>query len=187
MSVPGGEERPWLLDMATTTVAAGKIFKALINGQPTIPAGWAMDSEGVPTTDTDTAIKGLVMPLGGYKGSGLAMMAEILCAVMGGGAISTEVSSIRTRGSKVRVSQMFLAIDIARFIPLDEFRGRMDRLIRSIKSTPPAVGYDEVLVAGEPEWRMEQARRRQGIPIGHGTWQALCAAADRLGVAAPSV
>jgi LDH2 family malate/lactate/ureidoglycolate dehydrogenase len=185
MSVPGGEETPWLLDMATTTVAAGKIFKAMINGQPEIPPGWAMDSEGVPTTDTQVALKGLVMPLGGYKGSGLAMMAEILCAVLGGGAMSTELGGIRFRGKPVRVSQMFLAIDIARFIALDEFRARMDRLIRLMKSTPPAASYSEVLVAGEPEWRREQERLKTGLPVGHGTWRALCDAADRLGVAAP--
>jgi LDH2 family malate/lactate/ureidoglycolate dehydrogenase len=185
MAVPGGEERPWLLDMATTTVAAGKIFKAMINGQPQIPPGWAMDAEGVPTTDTDTALKGLLMPLGGYKGSGLAMMAEILCAVLGGGAMSTELGGIRFRGKPVRVSQMFLAIDIARFLPVDEFRGRMDRLIRLMKNTPPAKGYGEVLVAGDPEWRMEEERQRSGVPVGRGTWKALCEAADRLGVAAP--
>src|SRR5579864_4450429 len=186
MAVPGGQEKPWLLDMATTTVAAGKIFKALINGQPQIPAGWAMDSEGVPTTDPDTALKGLLMPLGGYKGSGLAMMAEILCAVLSGGAMSTELGGIRFRGKQVRVSQMFLAIDIARFLPVDEFRARMDRLIRIMKTTPPAKGYNEVLVAGDPEWRMEEERRRSGVPVGHGTWHALCEAADRLGVAAPA-
>lgn len=185
MAVPGGEEKPWLLDMATTTVAAGKIFKAMINGQPEIPPGWAMDSEGVPTTSTETALKGLLMPLGGYKGSGLAIMAEILCAVLGGGAVSTEVGGIRFRGKQVRVSQMFLAIDIARFIPIGEFRARMDRLIRTIKSAPPATGYSEVLVAGEPELRMEKERQRKGIPVGPGTWKALCEAADRLGVAAP--
>jgi LDH2 family malate/lactate/ureidoglycolate dehydrogenase len=185
MAVPGGEEKPWLLDMATTTVAAGKIFKAKINGQPQIPANWAMDSEGVPTTDTETALNGLLMPLGGYKGSGLAMMAEILCAVLGGGAMSTELGGIRFRGKPVRVSQMFLAIDIARFLPVEEFAARMDRLIRIMKTTPPAKGYSEVLVAGNPEWRMEQERRRSGIPLGPGTWKALCAAADRLGVVAP--
>ena len=65
MSVPG----PWLLDMATTTVAAGKVFKAFLNGQPEIPAGWAFDSNGVPTTNTQAAYKGMLMPLGGYKGS----------------------------------------------------------------------------------------------------------------------
>ena len=187
MAVPGGEEKPWLLDMATTTVAAGKIFKAMINGQPQIPAGWAMDSEGVPTTDPDTALKGLLMPLGGYKGSGLAMMAEILCAVLSGGAMSTDLGGIRFRGKQVRVSQMFLAIDIARFLPVDEFRTRMDRLIRLMKTTPPAKGYSEVLVAGDPERRMEEERRRSGVPVGHGTWKALCEAADRLGVAAPGV
>jgi LDH2 family malate/lactate/ureidoglycolate dehydrogenase len=186
MAVPGGDEKPWLLDMATTTVAAGKIFKALINGQPQIPAGWAMDSEGVPTTDPDTALKGLLMPLGGYKGSGLAMMAEILCAVLSGGAMSTELGGIRFRGKQVRVSQMFLAIDIARFLPVDEFRARMDRLIRIMKSTPPAKGYSEVLVAGDPEWRLEEERLKSGVPVGHGTWKALCEAADRLGVAAPA-
>ena len=186
MAVPGGEEKPWLLDMATTTVAAGKIFKAKINGQPQIPLGWAMDSEGVPTTDPDVALQGLLMPLGGYKGSGLAMMAEILCGVLSGGAMSTELGGIRFRGKPVRVSQIFIAIDIARFLPVDEFRARMDRLIRIMKTTPPAKGYSEVLVAGEPEWRMEEERQRTGVPVGHGTWKALCEAADRLGVAAPA-
>jgi len=76
---------------------------------------------------------------------------------------------------------------LARFIPPDEFRARMDRLIRAMKSTPPAKGYSEVLVAGEPELRMEEERARTGVPVGHGTWHALCQAADRLGVAVPSV
>ena len=126
------------------------------------------------------------MPLGGYKGSGLAMMAEILCGVLSGGAVSTELGGIRFRGKPVRVSQVFIAVDIVRFMPLDEFRVRMDRLIRIMKTTPPARGYREVLVAGDPEWRMEQERSKSGIPVGHGTWKALCEAGDRLGVAAPA-
>jgi len=182
MSIPGGR---WLLDMATTTVAAGKIYKAMINGHDTIPPGWAMDSEGVPTTSVETALKGLVAPLGGYKGSGLAMMAEILCAVLGGGAMSTELGGIRIRGRAMRVSQMFLGIDISRFLPLDEFAARMERLIHVVKSSPPAKGYDEVLVAGEPEWRMEAERRANGIPLEPGTWKSLTDTASRLGVASP--
>jgi len=182
MSIPGGR---WLLDMATTTVAAGKIYKAMINGHDTIPPGWAMDSEGVPTTSVETALKGLISPLGGYKGSGLAMMAEILCAVLSGGAMSTELGGIRIRGQAMRVSQMFLGIDLSRFLPLDEFSARMERLLQVVKSTPPAKGYDEVLVAGEPEWRMEAERRANGIPIEQGTWKALTDAASRLAVACP--
>ncbi len=183
MSVPG----PWLLDMATTTVAAGKIYKAMINGQDTIPLGWAMDAEGVPTTSTQAALKGLLMPLGGYKGSGLAMMAEILSSVLGGGALCTEVGGLRIRGRRLRVSQTFLAIDVARFLPVEEFTGRVERLVGIMKSTPPAPGYDEVLVAGDPEWRMEGERRREGIPVGDGTWEALNAIAKRLGLVSPAL
>ena len=169
--------------MATTTVAAGKIFKAFLNQQPEIPAGWAFDSDGVPTTDTAKAYTGMLMPLGGYKGSGLAMMVEILCGVLGGGAMSTEIGGIRFRGRTVRVSQFFLAIDVACFMPLEEFTARMERLVSMIKSTPTAPGYDEVLVAGEPEWRIEADRRKNGIPIATGNWDALVKAAERVGVA----
>jgi LDH2 family malate/lactate/ureidoglycolate dehydrogenase len=178
MAVPG----PWLLDMATTTVAAGKIFKAFLNHQPEIPAGWAFNNEGVPTTNTEQAYHGMLMPLGGYKGSGLAMMVEILCAVLGGGALSTEIGGIRFRGKTVRVSQTYIAIDIARFMPVEEFTARMERLVGMMKSTPTAPGYDEVLVAGDPEWRIEAERRAQGIPIASGNWEQLVKAAERVGV-----
>ena len=182
VSLPG----PWLLDMATTTVAAGKIYKAMINGQETIPPGWAMNSEGLPTTDTAAAYRGgMLMPLGGYKGSGLALMVDMLCAVLGGGAMSTEVGGIRHRGKPVRVSQSFIAVDIARFMPVEEFRARAERLVAMVKSAPPAPGYTEVLVAGDPEWRTEAERRRAGIPVGEGTWKALVAAAGRLGITVP--
>jgi LDH2 family malate/lactate/ureidoglycolate dehydrogenase len=182
VSLPG----PWLLDMATTTVAAGRIFKAHINHQPEIPAGWAFDSEGVPTTDTEKAYKGMLMPLGGYKGSGLAMMVEILCAVLSGGAMATELGGIRWRGTRVRVSQTFIAIDIARFMPVEEFTARMEKLVGVMKSTPAAPGYDEVLVAGEPEWRIEAERLANGVPIADGNWAELVKAAAKVGVAPPS-
>jgi len=162
MSVPG----PWLLDMATTTVAAGKIFKAFINGKDDIPAGWAFDSRGVPTTDTKAAYhKGMLMPLGGYKGSGLGLMVEILCSVLSGGAMANEVGGIRIRGRHNRCSQCFIAIDIARFMPVEEFTARVEQLVHLMKTTPTAPGYDEVLVAGDPEWRTEAERLRDGIPV----------------------
>jgi LDH2 family malate/lactate/ureidoglycolate dehydrogenase len=183
MSVPG----PWLLDMATSTVAAGRIYKAFIEGRPEIPAGWALDSEGVPTTDTEAAYRGMLMPLGGYKGSGLAMMVEILCSVLSGGAQADEVGALRYLDKKIRTSQTFLAIDIARFMPVSEFTARVERLVSLMKSTPPAAGYDEVLVAGDPEWRAEADRRANGIPIGDAVWSALCKGAVRVGVEPPPV
>lgn len=183
MAVPG----PWLLDMATTTVAAGKIFKAFINQKPEIPAGWAFDSEGRPTTDTEAAYKGMLHPLGGYKGYGLAMMVEILCAVLGGGVMSTEVGGIRFRGRLVRVSQTYIAIDVARFMPVEEFTARVEKLVGLMKSAAPAPGFEEVLVAGDPEWRLEAQRLRDGIPIEDGNWKTLCGSAAKVGVPVPSL
>lgn len=185
ISVPGS--RTWLLDMATTTVAAGKIFKAHINGQPQIPPGWAMDSTGAPTTDTRKAYDGgLLMPLGGYKGSGLAFLVQILCGVLSGGPLSTEVGGIRWLNRPARVSQTFIGIDVARFLPVDEFDRRMRDLVASVKAAAPAAGYNEVLVAGEPEWRFEDERVRDGIPVPEGNWRSLAAWAEKLDVAVPA-
>jgi LDH2 family malate/lactate/ureidoglycolate dehydrogenase len=184
MSVPG--PKSWLLDMATTTVALGKILNAQFRGQKTIPEGWAVDKHGAPTTNTDAALDGgMPAPLGGYKGSGLAMMAEILCAVLSGGAMSTELGGIRIKGQPMRVSQLFMAIDVARFMPVDQFADRMRSLVSMVKSSAHATGYGEILVAGDPEWRMEEQRRRDGIPVSDGVWQNLTEAARKLKVELP--
>ncbi len=173
---------PWLLDMATTTVAMNKVYKAQMDGYPTIPAGWALDSRGVPTTDPNEAVKGMPMPLGGYKGSGLGVMAEIFCSVLGGGAMRDKVGGIRVAGQPSHASQFFMAIDVARFMPVAQFTARLETLVSYIKSSAPARGYNEVLVAGDPEWRMEEERGRCGIPLGQGTWDALTRLGARLGV-----
>ena len=165
VSVPSTDTGGWLLDMATTTVALNRIVKAAANGEPCVPAGWATDSDGVPTTDTQVALRGLLMPLGGYKGSGLGLMIEVLCAVLSGGAMSTEVGGLHNLERPMNTSQMFLAIDVTRFVSAQEFQSRMERLIRTVKSARPAPGYNEVLVAGDPEWRSEASRRANGIPI----------------------
>ena len=185
MAVPGGERPAWLLDMATTTVAMGKIVGKVHQGEPELPHGWALDTRGRPTTSTEEALAGFLMPLGGYKGYGLAMMVEILCSALSGGRLGSEVGDPRDGNGPVGYSQCFLAIDIERFLPRAEFIQRMDRLIGLMKSAAPADGYDEVLVAGEPEWRAEQERLRHGIPIEEGVWSKLLAAAERLGVPAP--
>jgi LDH2 family malate/lactate/ureidoglycolate dehydrogenase len=95
------------------------------------------------------------------------------------------VGGIRFRGKTVRVSQMYMAIDIKRFMPVEEFSERVERLVKTMKSTPTAPGYDEVLVAGDPEWRMEAERLRDGIPIAQGNWDMLLKTAARVGVAVP--
>jgi LDH2 family malate/lactate/ureidoglycolate dehydrogenase len=181
-SVPGGG---WLLDMATTTVAMGKIYRANVLGHESIPQGWAMDSDGVPTTSTQAALRGLLMPLGGYKGSGLAFLVEMLCGVLSAGAVSTDLGGLRIKDRPFRVCQFFLALDVERFMPMPEFRQRLERLIGMAKSSAPAGGFDEVLVAGEPEWRTEAERLRDGVPVAAPLWETLVAIGRRLGVEVP--
>jgi LDH2 family malate/lactate/ureidoglycolate dehydrogenase len=182
VAVPG----PWLLDMSTTAVAANRIWGAIARQAASIPEGWAFDATGKPTTNPSSGIKGSLVPLGGqvagHKGSGLAAAVEILCAVLGGGAMAGDVGSIRQRGRRVGVSQSFLAIDIERFMPLSEFEVRLKRFVADLKSAAPAEGYEEVLVAGEPEQRTEAARRREGIPIADEVWEALSKVGSELGV-----
>lgn len=183
--VPGAS--PFLLDMATTTVAANKIFNAYSAGKPEVPQGWALDSDGVPTTDTEKAYKGLLNPLGGYKGSGLAVMVEMLCGVLSGGAMSDELGGIRFRGKPVDVSQFFMALDPKCFLDPGEYEQRAQTLTQKLKHTAPASGYDEVLVAGEPEIRMEAKRRKEGIPLSDDTWQSLTGWAAKLNISVPNL
>jgi LDH2 family malate/lactate/ureidoglycolate dehydrogenase len=183
MAVPG--PHTFLLDMATTTVALNRIHKAVVSGDSSIPAGWAMDIEGRPTTDPQTALDGLPMPLGGYKGTGLALMVEVLCAVLSGGPMLTEVGGLRVMTRPMRVSHLFLAIDAARFLPIEEFGARMQRMRETVTGSTPAAGFDEVLIAGDPEWRSEEVRRRDGIPVARGIWDQLTQLAAALGVATP--
>lgn len=184
MAAPHPQGRGWLLDMATTTVALGKLEQAEWKGETEIPSGWALDAEGRPTTDLAAALGGLLMPLGGYKGSGLGLMVEILCGVLGGGAMASEIRGIRMHGRHSRVNHVFLAIEVERFLPLEQFHERMDRLVAEMKTSAPAWGYSEVLVAGEPELRAAEERRRSGIPIPEGVWAEIERTAARLGVSA---
>jgi LDH2 family malate/lactate/ureidoglycolate dehydrogenase len=185
VSLPSSGAGGWLLDMATTTVAKNRIYKAVAGGQPTIPTGWAMDADGVPTQDAQKALTGLLMPLGGYKGSGLGMLIEILCGVLGGGAMSAQLGGLHSTSRRMCTSHCFLAIDIARLMPLAEFQARMEYLITAVKSAQPAQGYEEIMVAGDPEWRMEVQRLREGIPLDPGVWKRLTELAQELGVPLP--
>ncbi len=187
ISVPSSGKGGWLLDMATTTVAMNRIVKAAASGEPSIPADWATDSEGVPTTDPQEALRGLLMPLGGYKGSGLGLMIEILCAVLSGGSMSTEVGGVHILERPMNTSQTFLGIDTARFLSPEEFQSRMEHLVTTVKSARPARGYEEILVAGDPEWRSEERRLKEGIPIEIGLWERLAALARESSVDVPDM
>jgi LDH2 family malate/lactate/ureidoglycolate dehydrogenase len=183
MAVPGGR---WLLDMATTTSAHGRLGVAAAKNLDQIPASWGfVDSEGRPTTDRREAERGWSVPFGGYKGTGLAVMAEILSAGLSGGPMSIDAPSGRNLADPLQTSHMFLAVDPKRFLKPGEFEVRMGRLIELIKSSEPAAGHNEVLVAGEVEWRTQAKRLKEGIPIPRSLWDRLAALAARAKVVPP--
>ena len=188
VAVPGlGGVGRWLLDMATTTVALGKLSHAAHLNQAEIPIEWGfLDAAGQPTTETAAAQKGAPTPFGRYKGTAFAMLAEILSAGLSGGSMATELPVYRTGGDPLGISHCFIAIDPKRFLPAGEFETRMDRLIGMVKAAEPAPGYDEVLVAGEPEWRCERIRTTEGIPVPLKLWSKFTAVAAELGVTPPT-
>jgi LDH2 family malate/lactate/ureidoglycolate dehydrogenase len=161
---PGGERGPFILDMAPSVAARGKIRKALRLGQP-IPAEFALDAQGRPTTDPARALEGVVLPMGGPKGSGLSMLMDILSGVISGAAFAGDVEDQYKNFERPQdVGHFFLAIKPDLFIGMDEYRARMDVLVQRVHSTPPAEGFDEVLMPGEPEARQEKERLASGIP-----------------------
>lgn len=165
VAAPGGEELPFVLDMATTTAAAGKLeVAARLGGM--IPLGWALDEKNRPTRDPRAAQKARkLLPLGGtreggsHKGYGLGIMVEILSGVLTG-----TIAAINPRESAAR-GHFFGAIDIGSFRSVDDFKRDMDLLLRELKSTPPIGGEERVFFAGEIEHETARERSAKGIPL----------------------
>ena len=180
-AVPARDEHPFVLDMATTTAAAGKLELAIRLGKP-VPTGWALNEKAESTTNPKVAQQARrLLPLGGsreggsHKGYGLGILVEILCGVLTGTV--TALNAIQEpRG------HFFGAIDPAAFRPLDEFKADMDRLIRALKSTPPIEGESRVYVAGEIEFDTAEERAERGIPLHSSVLQGLRDVGAELGV-----
>jgi len=180
---PAGRHPPFLLDMSPAVAARGKIRRAERRGE-TIPLGYALDAQGRPTTDPKAALGGVVLPIGGYKGSGLAMLMDIFGGVISGANYGGEVGDqYKVYDRPQDVGHFFLAMRPDLFVPEADYRNRMDTLIERVHGCRTAQGVDEVLVAGEPELRHEAERRRRGIPYSANEVAALQEEAARAGVA----
>ena len=177
IAFPGLEEPPIVIDMATSAVAYGKIEIAQRAGKP-IPLGWAVDRNGAPTTDPNAMIDGgAQLPLGsdrergGHKGYALAVMVDVLSAVLSGAnwgpftppfALQQEMP---TRSVGKGIGHFFGALRIDAFIEKDEFKRQIDDLIRTLRRTRAAPGTTGPLIPGDPEREAEAIRRREGIPL----------------------
>lgn len=162
---PARRERPIILDMATSVVARGKLVFANLKGER-IPDGWAVDPEGQPTNDPATALKGALLPVGGPKGSGLALAIEMLAGLLSGGAVLDEIGELYNNPHKPQgACHLFAALDIAAFEDVDRFLDRMDKLIADVRNLPRMPGVERIYLPGEPEWLAKEQRTLTGIPL----------------------
>lgn len=180
-AVPADKELPFVLDMATTTAAAGKLELAA-RLEKSIPTGWALDEKAQATQDPRVAQKARrLLPLGGsrdngsHKGYGLAVLVEILCGVLTG-----TVTALNT--DQDPRGHFFGAIRVDAFRPVAEFKKDMDRLIRELKSTPPIEGQRRVYVAGEIEFETAEERAERGIPLLPSVLKGLREVSEQLGL-----
>ncbi|MGB4572612.1 MAG: Ldh family oxidoreductase [Rectinemataceae bacterium] len=192
-AAPAGEERAFVLDMSTTVVTRGKVEVYERSGK-TLPEGWSVDGSGRSTHDAAGVLEGLqhrtgggILPLGGlgtalggHKGYGLAVMVDILCAVLSGAPSGPAVYDTPT--SSARVSHFFGAIRISSFRDPVEFRRDMDAMLAELRATPPAQGEERVLYAGLPESERESESDRLGVPLSEPVFAKLVRIGKELGL-----
>jgi LDH2 family malate/lactate/ureidoglycolate dehydrogenase len=181
---PAGKAPPVNLDIAMGVVAGGKVHAAAREGR-SIPLGWAIDGQGVPTTDPREYEEkgGATVPLAGHKGFGLALLIEILAGVMTGGGIRTEVKSYAQHPeSPSDVGHFFMAIDTGTIMPIEEFRIRMDSLITGVSTSPKAQGTDRIYLPGEIELEREEKAKKEGFVLDDGALNSLKELGQDLGL-----
>ena len=170
IAVPAGEEPPVVLDIATTVVSYGTVKAYKLQGKP-MPEGWMVSAkDGKPITDSAKSGDGLLMPIGGHKGSGLALVLGLLAGVLNGAAFGREVVDFNADDeSACNTGHFIIALDVSRFLPIAAFKAQIDRQLRDLKSSPVLPGFDSIRLArraapGAP--RRSRDERRAGVPRG---------------------
>jgi len=177
IAIPAGSEKPIVLDMATTAVAMGHLDVMAVRGQK-IPDGWLIRKDGTWSNDPSDYSRGKASPVafgypfGEYKGYGLSVIVEALAGAIGSGC------SLDEKG----FGHLFTAIDPTGFCDLNDFKSRVDSMIRHIKSAEKRPGFKEILLPGEPEWLEEEKRKREGIFVDDEWWSNIVKLANELGV-----
>jgi L-2-hydroxycarboxylate dehydrogenase (NAD+) len=164
-AVPAGEELDVVLDMATTVAAYGKVKTARLRGE-SMPEGWMIDREGRPLTDPERADEGFLLPIGGAKGYGLALMLGFLAGTLNGAAFGSDVVDFnKDFVTPTNTGHFIAAISLSAFGGIDDFKRRVDRVIRDIHSSPTLPGFDRVRLPGERSHAERLSRESAGIPL----------------------
>ncbi|MGP9820786.1 Ldh family oxidoreductase [Salinarimonas sp. NSM] len=179
---PTTSEAPLLLDMATSVVARGKIVEGAKRGE-TIPAGWALDRDGRPTTDAAAAEKGVVLPFGGAKGSALAIMVEVLTGVLAGGRFAGSMGNLYSDYELTQdVGHFLLVVDLSRTHLGPAFAQRTGALVAELEGSAPAEGFERIRMPGEVEAERARDVAARGIALPNNVVADLDAVAREVGV-----
>jgi len=163
IAVPS-RDLPLILDMSTSVVARGKIVLALEKREK-IPEGWAVNKRGQPTTDPQEALAGALLPLGGAKGSGLAIMVDILTGALAGESVGKNVRGTYDMQAKGTKGDLFMAINPSLLTDFEQFLDSVENLITQIREAKIAPGAEQILLPGELEYLTKKKRLAEGIPI----------------------
>jgi LDH2 family malate/lactate/ureidoglycolate dehydrogenase len=165
VAVPAAEEPPVVLDMATTVAAYGKVKAKAQRGEQ-MPEGWMIDRQGQPLTDPKRADEGFLMPIGGYKGYGLAMIVGLLAGTLNGAAMGSEVVDFNKDDTSVtNTGQAIVAIDPDAFGDVAEFKARVDKLVRELRASERMPGVDRIWMPGEQSHAKHLVNEREGLAL----------------------
>lgn len=181
-AVPAGEEPPVVLDIATTVVSYGTVKANKLQGKP-MPEGWMIDKQGRPLTDSARSAEGLLLPIGGHKGSGLALVLGLLAGTLNGAAFGRDVVDFNYDDSTACDTGHFIvALDVSRFLPIAAFKAAIDRHLRDLKSSAKLPGVDAIRLPGEQRLRRRADRLKNGVPVYPEAIELLDKLADELKV-----
>lgn len=183
-AIPRRQSEPLVLDMACSATNRGRI-RLLAEAGETLPPGWALDETGLPTQDASAALRGVVLPAGGHRGSGLAVVNEVLAAALPGASLAVDMPrAFLQEGARVldswQCGHLAMAFDIDAFTDMTSFLDEVERLCTALKDCPPVEGTSEVLLPGEIESRTKAARLREGVPLSAAVIARLDEIADEL-------
>ncbi|WP_043829467.1 Ldh family oxidoreductase [Muricoccus aerilatus] len=177
LGMPNPEGDPIILDMALSVAARAKIRKLLEQGQP-MPEGWAADAEGKPTTDPKKGLEGFLLPVGGHKGYGLAVMVDLFAGLLSGAAFLTHVQAWdKNPEAAQNLGHVFVLIDTKRLHAADWMRERMADFGEILRSTPPADPAQPVMAPGDREMALHARAKREGVTVGTADLEAVRALA----------
>ena len=184
IAVPGGREGPVVLDMATTVAAYGKVKTAAQRGEA-MPEGWMIDHAGKPLTDPKRSGEGLLMPIGGYKGYGLALMFGLLAGTLNGAAVGGETVDFNADDTTpTNTGHAIVALAISRFGKVAEFKRRVDKLARELRGSRRMPGVERIWLPGEQSRAKFAERSKLGVPVPESLRASLAKLAGELGIAA---